>query len=100
MTQLLSAIATLDIVLIAMALIVRIISLEDALKMIGRASLLFLLTLIALYILQSLFVTVIGPWLASSLSFLKSALGWTLIAVVILGTLTLIWHLLSRRSEP
>jgi len=100
MTQLLSAITTLAIVLIAMAVIVRIVSIEDALKMIGRAVLLFILALVAVCILRGLLLDVIGPWLASSLPVLKSALGWVLIAAVIIGSLAIVLHLASRRSEP
>lgn len=99
MPQTLNAIAALAIVLVGMAVIVRLISLQDALKMIGRVVLLLLLALIAICLVHSLFVGVIRPWLVSSVHFLGVALGWTLVAVVVVGTLFLIGYVLRRKVE-
>jgi len=95
-----NAIAALATILIAMAVIVRLISIEDALKMIGRVVLLLFLALLAICLVHGLLIGVIRPWLVSSVHFLGVALGCTLIAAIVVGALVLIGYQLRRKVEP
>jgi hypothetical protein len=87
MTELFTAIGTLGIVLIGIALILQLISVEDALSFIGRAVAAVVLLILALCILKHLWVGVMVPWLFSALGFLTTLMEW--FVIVILGVIVL-----------
>lgn len=89
MTALLIAIGTLAIILIGIAILLQMISIEDALGFIGRAVAALVLMILALCILRGLWVRVIVPWLSSAFEFLKALMGWFVIAI--LGVIALLF---------
>jgi hypothetical protein len=90
MTELLTALGTLGIVLIGIALLLQLISAQDAVGFVGRAVAALVLMILALCILKGLWVREIVPWLSSAFSFLTTLGVWLVVAtlgVVLLSTL-------------
>lgn len=97
MTELLTAISTLAIILIGIAILLQIASVEDALGFIGRAVAALVLMILALCILKGLWVRVIGPWLFSAFEFLKTLMGWFVVTVLGVIALLIVGRVVSRR---
>ena len=97
MTELLTAIGTLAIILIGIAILLQIASVEDALGFIGRAVAALVLMILALCILKGLWVRVIGPWLSSAFEFLKTLMGWFVITVLGVIVLLFVGRVVLRR---
>jgi hypothetical protein len=97
MTELLTVIGTLGIVLIGIALILQLISVEDALGFIGRAVATAVLMITALCILERLWVVVMVPWLSSTLGFLSTLLVWFVIVLMGVIVLSLLGRVVMRR---
>ena len=89
MTELLTAIGTLAIILIGIAILLQIASAEDALGFIGRAVAALVLLILALCILKDLWVGVMVPWLSSAFEFLKTLMGW--LVTTVLGVIALLF---------
>jgi len=89
MIELLTAIGTLALILIGVAILLRLTSVEDAFGFIGRAVAALVLMTFALCILKGLWVDVIVPWLSSAFRFLMTLMGWfgiAILGVVVLST--------------
>jgi len=82
MTELLTVIGTLAIILIGIAILLQLTSVEDALLFIGRAVAALVLMILALCIMKSLWVGVMVPWLSAAFDFLKTLMGWFVITIL------------------
>jgi hypothetical protein len=99
MTQLLTVIGTLAIILIGIAVLLQITSIEDALSFIGRAVGALVLTILALCILKSIWVGVMVPWLSAALAFLKALIGWFVVTVIGVTALLIVGRVVVRRAR-
>jgi Na+/phosphate symporter len=97
MTELLAAVGTLAIILIGIAVLLQMISVEDVLRNIGRAMTVILLMLVALCILKSLWLSTIVPELSASFEFVKSLAEWLIVAVVGAIALLTVGRVVLRR---
>jgi hypothetical protein len=97
MTELLTAIGMLGIVLIGIALILQLISVEDALGFVGRAVAAAVLMIMALCILGRLWIGVMVPWLSSALGFLTTLMEWFVIVILGVIVLSLLGRLVMKR---
>jgi hypothetical protein len=89
MNELLTAIGMLAVILTAVAIMLRIVSVEDAGVFVGRAEAAVVLMILALCILKGLWIQVIAPWLSSALGFLIALMGWFVIGI--LGVIALLF---------
>jgi hypothetical protein len=91
--QCISAVFTLAIVVLAILIMTRAISLDDTLKTIGKK--------LALIVLAYFVVCALGPPLRAGMaalaSLLTSALRWLAVAVIVAGPLILVARVLLRR---
>ena len=99
MAELLTAIGTLAIILIGIAILLQIVSIEQAFGFIGRAVAALVLMIVALCILKGLWVRVIGPWLSSAFAFLTTLMGWFVIAILGVIALLMVGRVVLRRVE-
>ena len=97
MTELLTAIGTLGIVLVGIALLLQLISVEDAIGYIGRAVAALLLMIVALCILKVLWVGAMVPWLSSAFKFLTTLMVWFVIAILGVIALLTVGRVVLRR---
>jgi hypothetical protein len=97
MTALLAAVGTLAVILIGMAVLLQMISIEDVLRNIGRAMTAILLTILALCILRSLWLCTIVPELSASFEFVKSLAEWLIVAMVGAIVLLTVGRVVFRR---
>jgi hypothetical protein len=93
-TQCISALCTLGIVVLAILITTRAISLEDALKAIGKAFLLLFILYFAVCILAS----PVRAGLAALVALLATAIRWLVVAVIVIALLILLLWMLSRKS--
>jgi len=93
-TECISAICTLGLVVLAILITTRVISLEDALKAIGKAFLL----LFILYFAVCMLVSPVRAGLAALVALLATAIRWLVVAVIIIAPLILLLWMLSRTS--
>src|SRR5689334_13836527 len=93
-TECISAICTLGIIVIAILITTRAISLEDALKAIGRA----LLLLFILYCAVCMLASPVRAGLAALVALLATAVRWLVVAVIVIALLILLLWMLSRKS--
>jgi hypothetical protein len=98
MTELLTAIGTLAIILIGIAILLQITSVEDALSFIGRSVGALVLTILALCILKGIWVGVMVPWLSAALEFLKALIGWFVVTVIGVTALLIVGRVVVRRA--
>ena len=99
MTALLSSIGTLATILISIAILLRITSVKEVGSFIGRAVMALLLMLVALCILKDLWVGVMIPRFSAAFEFLRTLIGWLLVAIVGLLALALVGRLFFRRRS-
>jgi hypothetical protein len=99
MAELLTSIGTLAIILVGIAILLQITSIEEVLGFIGRAVAVCVLTLLVLCILKELWLGVVVPWLSAAFASLKTMVEWLLLAIVCLFALSLIGRLVLRRFE-
>jgi hypothetical protein len=99
MTELLTVICTLALMLIGIAILLQITSLDAALGFVGRAVAAVVLMIVALCILKGLWVGVIIPWLSSAFAFLTTLTMWVVIAIVGVIALSMIGRVVLRRIE-
>jgi hypothetical protein len=97
MIELLTAIGTLAVILIGVAIMLQLTSVEDAVGFIGRAVAAFVLMIVALCILKGLWVGVIVPWLSSALGFLTTLTMWFVIAILGVIALLFVGRVVLRR---
>jgi hypothetical protein len=93
-TECISAICTLGIVVLAILITTRAISLEDALKTIGKAFLL----LFILYFAVCMLASPVRAGLATLVTLLATAIRWLVVAVIVIALLILLLWMLSRKS--
>jgi hypothetical protein len=98
MTEPLALIGTLVIILIGIAVLLQIVSVEEASGFIGRAVLAFLLLAVELCILRGLWVRVMVPWLSSTFEFLKTLIAWLLVTMVGLIAVSIVGRIVIRRA--
>ena len=98
MTELLTAIGTLAIIVIGIAILLQITAVEDALSFIGRAVAALVLMILALCILKGLWVGVIVPWLSAAFEFLKTLIGWFVVTVIGVIALLMVGRVVLRRA--
>jgi uncharacterized membrane protein (UPF0182 family) len=89
MAELLISIGALAIILIGIAIILQIISVEEVCALVGRAVMVFVLMLVALCILGGLWLGVMIPWLSAAFEALKTLIEWLL--VIIIGLVVLLF---------
>src|ERR1035441_6963730 len=89
MAELLTAIGTLAVILVGIAILLQIASVEDALGVLWRAVVALVLMILALCILKSLWFGVMVPWLSAAFQFLKALMGW--FVITILGVIALLF---------
>jgi hypothetical protein len=98
MTELLTAIGTLGIVLVGIALLLQLISVEDAIGYIGRAVAALLLMIVAFCILKVLWVSAMVPWLSSAFAILTTLMGWFVIVILGVIALLIVGRVVLRRA--
>jgi hypothetical protein len=92
-----TAIGTLALILIGIAIMLQLTSVEDAIGFVGRAVAALVLTVLALCILKGLWLGVFVPWLSSAFAFLTSLMVWFVIATLGVITLLFIGPVVLRR---
>jgi hypothetical protein len=97
MAELMTSIGALAIILVGIAILLRITSLEEVFKFIGRAMAVCVLTLVVLCILRGLWLGTVIPSLSAAFESLKTMIEWLLVTVVGLVALSLIGRLVLRR---
>lgn len=97
MTELLIAMGALAVILIGIAILLQIASVEDALGFIGRAVAALMLMILALCILKGLWVGVMVPWLSAAFEFLKTLIGWFVITILVVIALLFVGRVVLRR---
>jgi hypothetical protein len=91
--QCISAVCTLGVVILAILIMTRAISLEDALTRIGKA----LLALVLVYVGVCALTPLLRAGLTAFAAMLKTAVRWLAVAIfVVLPVTLLVWALLSR----
>lgn len=98
MSEFLILLGTLAITLIGVAVLVHMVSLEDAFVFIGRGAAALVLMLIALCMLRGLWLGVMVPWLSAVFAFLKTVIEWLVIAILGFIALSLIGRIVLRRT--
>ena len=98
MTELLTSIGTLAIILIGIAILLQITSVEEISDFIGRTVMVLLLMLVALCILKGLWVGVMVPLLLATFESLRTLIAWLLVTVVGLFALALVGRVVLRRA--
>jgi uncharacterized BrkB/YihY/UPF0761 family membrane protein len=97
MVELLTSIATLGIILIGIAILLQVTSIEDLLSLIGRAVAVLVLVVLALCILKYLWICAMVPWLSAAFESLLTLIGWLLVTIVGLIALSLVSRAVLRR---
>jgi hypothetical protein len=108
MAELLILTGTLAMILVGIAVLLQIISLEEILGFMGRAFAVFVLMLVVLCILKSFWLGVMIPWLSAAFKSFKTVIEWLLLLILGLIALSLVarlalWRLgrhLTLRRDP
>jgi hypothetical protein len=108
MAELLTLIGMLAIILVGIAIMLQITTVEDVLGFMGCAAMVFVLLLVAVCILRGLWLGVMIPWLSAAFESLKTLIEWLLFTVVGLIALSLVVRLvllgvrryLTLRRDP
>ena len=98
MAELLTAIGTLAVILVGIAILLQIASVEDALGVLWRAVVALVLMILALCILKSLWFGVMVPWLSAAFQFLKALMGWFVITILGVIALLFVGRVVIRRA--
>jgi hypothetical protein len=98
MTELLTSIGTLAIILIGIALLLQITSVEEISDFIGRTVMALALMFVALCILKRLWLGVMVPLLLATFESLRTLIAWLLVTVVGLFALALVGRVVLRRT--
>jgi hypothetical protein len=93
----LTSIGALAIILLGIAILLQITSVEEILGFIGRALAVCVLTLVVICIMKGLWLGLVIPWLSAAFAPLKTMIAWLLVTVVGLVALSLIGRLVLRR---
>jgi hypothetical protein len=99
MAELLTSIGTLAIILVGIAILVQITSVEEVIRFIGRAVVVCVLAHVMLCILNGFWLGVLVPSLSAAFESFKTMIGWLLVAIVGLVALSLVGRLALRRFE-
>ena len=97
MAELLTSIGTLAVILVGLAILLQITSVEDVLRFIGRAVTVFVLMLVVFCILKGFWLGLIVPWLSAAFESFKTLIGWLLVIIVCLIALSLVGLIAVRR---
>ncbi len=98
MAELLTSIATLAIVVIGIAIVLQMTSIQDVLGFIGRAVAAVVVIVLALCFLKCLWVGVMAPWISTAFDFLKTLVGWFVIGILIVTALLLVGRVALRQA--
>jgi hypothetical protein len=93
---LLTLIGVLAVILVGIAVLLQLISIEEIIAFMGRALAIFVLMLVALCILKAFWFGVIAPWLFAAFDAFKTLIEWLLL-ILGLMTLSLVAQLALRR---
>ena len=96
--ELLTSIGTLAIILIGIAILLQITSVEQVFGVMGRSVVAFVLALVALSILKGLWVGVMVPWLSAAFEFLKTLMGWIVITILGVIAFLIVGRVVLRRA--
>ena len=88
------AVCTLALVVVAILVTIRAVSLEEAAKAIGRIVLVFVLVLIAVCLLREAVITGVPALMV----LLKTFVRWLIVTVFVIAMLILLLWMLSRKS--
>jgi hypothetical protein len=97
MTELLTLTGALAMVLVGIAILLQITSVEDVFAFMGRAVLALVFALVMLCILRGIWLGVFVPWLTGAFESLKPLIGWLLVTVVCLIALSRVGRIAVRR---
>ncbi len=97
MTELMISIGTLAIILIGVAIMLQLISVEDAFGFIGRVVAVSVIALVALCILKVLWVGLLIPWLSTTFKFLMTLAAWCVTAIVAVILVSSVGRVVLRR---
>jgi hypothetical protein len=97
MLELLTVIGALAVILIGIAVVLRVISFDEALSSVGRAVLAFAVLLVMLGILKALWFGLMIPWFLSAVECLKRLLKWLLVIAIGLITVSFVVRIVLRR---
>ena len=108
MVELLTLIATLAIIMVGIAVVLQITSIEEIFRFIGRAVAVVTLMLVVLCVLKAFWIGVISPWLSAAFESVKTLMGWLLVIIVSLIVLSFVGRLalslfvrhLTLRRDP
>jgi len=95
MGQCIAAVCVLGIVIIGVLLMTQVITIQQAVSVLGRALVLVVSSLVALCIVRSLLLTVIVPWLR----WLKALVGWLAIIIVAIILIALVLEITRKRLK-
>jgi len=98
MSELLTAIGTLATILVGIAILLQIISIETVLACIGRAAMVLVLMLVALCVLKGFWIGVMIPWLSATFEFLRAPIEWLVVTILSLIAVSLIGRVVLRRA--
>lgn len=96
MTEVLSAVAVLAVVMIGLLSMLQAISPGDALSFVGRAVVMLLLAFLGFYAASTFWTAVLVPWFSTGLAAFKASLSWIAITLVALIALLLAARLLFK----
>ena len=97
MAELLTLIGTLAMVLVGIAVLLQIISLEEIFAFMARALAIFALMLVVLCILKGFWLGVMIPWLSAAFESFKTLIEWLLLIIAGLIALSLVARLALRQ---
>jgi hypothetical protein len=97
MAELLKLIGAIVMILVGIAILLQIISVQEVFGFLGRCLALFALMLVLLCILKGFWLGVMVPWLSAAFEFLKTLIEWLLLSTVGLVVLSLVAQLALRQ---
>jgi hypothetical protein len=97
MAELLTLIGALVMILVGIAILLQIISVQEVFSFLGRCLAIFVLMLLLLCILRGFWLGVIIPWLSAAFEFFETLIEWLLLGTVGLVALSLVARLALRQ---
>jgi hypothetical protein len=97
MAELLTLIATLAIIMVGIAIMLQVTSLDETFRFIRRGVIWFVLMLVTVCILKYLWICVMVPWLSAAFESLMTLIEWLLVIMAGLGVLSLVVRLVFGR---
>ena len=97
MAELLTLIGALVMILVGIAILLQIISVQEIFGFLGRCLATFVLMLVLLCILKGFWLGVMIPWLSAAFEFFKTLIEWLLLSTVVLVPLLLVARFALRQ---